>query len=228
MWGRSELRSAAHERLERIQVQWAPVATPVVEPARLRFGPWNRASWRGLIALLIVVCLIAGWWWWSGRPTAVIEAPMVIAEGAAVAGIDPVLSETVVVHVVGAVRKPGLVELPTGSRVADAVDAAGGVRNDKALASVNLARTLVDGEQVILDPQGAASSGGSGAAGGLLSINQASASEFEALPGIGPVLAQRIVDWRTTNGSFRSIDDLGEVSGIGDSIMKQIRSLVRL
>jgi competence protein ComEA len=228
MWGRGDVRSAAHARLERIQVQWAPVASPVIEPPKLRFGPWNRATWRGLIALLATVFLIAGWWWWSGRPSAVIEAPAVIAEGLDVAGLEPAVADTVVVHVVGAVRTPGLVELPAGSRVADAVEAAGGVRNDKALASVNLARTLLDGEQVVLDPKGAPAPGGSASAGGLLSINQASASEFEALPGIGPVLAQRIVDWRTTNGSFRSIDDLNEVSGIGDSIMKQIRSLVRL
>lgn len=226
MIGRRSVRTLAQQRLERIQQQWAPVASPVTEPARLRFGPWQPSSWRGLAALVAGLVLIAGWWWWSGRPSTVIAAPDVIAEGAIVAGTEPLLSETVVVHVVGAVHKPGLVELPAGARVADAVDAAGGVRNDKALTSVNLARTLVDGEQVMLDPQGTPA-GGSGSGSGLLSLNQATAAEFEALPGIGPVLAQRIVDWRTTNGSFRSIDDLNEVSGIGDSIMSQIRSLVR-
>jgi competence protein ComEA len=221
---RRSIRSLAQQRLARIQQQWAPVASPVTEPARVRFGPWQPSSWRGLIALVAGLVLIAGWWWWSGRPSTVVAAPDVIVEGAVVAGVEPLVSQTVVVHVVGAVHKPGLVELPAGARVADAVEAAGGVRNDKALASVNLARTLVDGEQVTLDPQGTPTGGGGS---GLLSLNQATAAEFEALPGIGPVLAQRIVDWRTTNGSFRSLDDLNEVSGIGDSIMSQIRSLVR-
>lgn len=224
MVGRHSARALAQERLERIQQQWAPVASAVVEPPRVHFGPWQRSSWRGLVALIAGLLIIAGWWWWSGRPSAVIAAPDVISEGVAVVGIDPLQSDIVVVHVVGSVRKPGLVELPAGARVADAIEAAGGVRQDKALASVNLARTLIDGEQVILDPDGQPVGGKSG---GLLSLNQASAAEFEALPGIGPVLAQRIVDWRTTNGSFRSVDDLGEVSGIGDSIMSQIRALVQ-
>lgn len=193
-------------------------------PPQIRFGPWNRAGWKGLSVLVAALVVIASWWWWSGRPNTIIEAPDVITEGTVIGGIDAPMSGTVIVHVVGAVHEPGLVELPAGARVADAVEAAGGVKHPKALASVNLARPLIDGEQVALGVQTATDAGG---ASHLVSLNSATAAEFEALPGIGPVLAQRIVDWRTTNGPFRTIDDLGEVSGIGDSIMGQVRALVR-
>jgi competence protein ComEA len=136
-------------------------------------------------------------------------------------------SGEVVVHVLGAVRDPGLFTLPPGSRVADAVDAAGGARSDKALASVNLARILVDGEQVVLDATGQTAASGS-VESSLVSLNQADAAAFETLPGVGPVIAQRIVAWRTSNGPFRSIDELGEVAGIGEAILTQVRPLVRL
>lgn len=179
--------------------------------------------------LLVGVSILAGWWWWSGRPATVLEAPALMVQGTAITGMQsadeaPPMSGVVVVHVVGAVRDPGLVELPAGSRIADAVEAAGGPTTAKALASVNLARALIDGEQVVLASDGAPSSD---SASGLLSLSQASAAELEALPGIGPVLAQRIVDWRGTHGSLRSIDELGEVSGIGDALMAQLRPLVR-
>lgn len=230
MFARREIRAQAERRLAQIQQQWslAPATEPA-EPARVRFGSWNARSWRALAVLLIGVLLLAGWWWWSGRPATVLEAPQILVEGSAISGTTPAgeappMSGRVVVHVVGAVREPGLVELPAGARVADAVEAAGGPTAAKALASVNLARPLIDGEQVVLAADGAPSRDG---ASNLLSLNQASAAEFEALPGIGPVLAQRIVDWRSTNGSFRSVDELGEVSGIGDALMAQIRPLVR-
>lgn len=230
MFGRRQIRAQAERRLARIQQQWSltPAIAPHV-PDRLGFAAWNARSWRALAVLLIGLTTLAGWWWWSGRPATVLEAPVLIAEGSAMAGTQAIdaeapISGRVVVHVVGAVREPGLVELPAGARVADAVEAAGGPTAAKALASVNLARPLVDGEQVVLVPGGVPTGGG---ASDLLSLNQASAAEFEGLPGIGPVLAQRIVDWRATNGSFRSIDELGEVSGIGDALMAQIRPLVR-
>lgn len=181
--------------------------------------------------MMCSVLLLAGWWWWSGRPQEVIAAPEVVQTGLPVTGIEgeQVAATVVVVHVVGAVKEPGLVELPTGSRVSDAIEAAGGVRNDKALASVNLARLLVDGEQVVLDPSGQApASGAPGASGNQMSLNQASVADLITLPGVGPVIAERIVTWRTTNGPFRSIDELGEVNGIGDATLEQIRPLLRL
>jgi competence protein ComEA len=193
----------------------------------------DRRSLRAVLALVCAAGLVAGWMWWQGRPRAVALAPTLTSAGTPVAGTDAagglgVDGGDVVVHVLGAVRKPGLLRLPAGSRVDDAIQAAGGTKTPKALASVNLARSLVDGEQILVTADGAPPGGqGSGSSAGV-GLNSASASEFEALPGVGPVLAQRIVDWRTTNGSFRSIDELGEVSGIGDSILEQLRPLVHV
>lgn len=193
----------------------------------------DRRSLRAVLALVCAAGLIAGWMWWQGRPRAVAIAPTLTNAGTPVAGADVaagvgVEGGDVVVHVLGAVRKPGLLRLPAGSRVDDAIKAAGGVKTPKALGSVNLARSLVDGEQILVTSDGAPPGGqGPGASAGV-GLNSASASEFEALPGVGPVLAKRIVDWRTTNGSFRSIDELGEVSGIGDSILEQLRPLVHV
>jgi competence protein ComEA len=148
------------------------------------------------------------------------------------------------VHVVGQVNRPGLVRLPAGSRVADAIEAAGGARRGADLAALNLARLVVDGEQVHVPKPGEApaaggtgvpgaaggvSAGGAGGAGGpLVSLNTADVAALDTLPGVGPVLAQRIVDWRTEHGRFTSVDELGEVSGIGDKLMSQLRPKVTL
>lgn len=162
-----------------------------------------------------------------------------------------------VVHVSGDVAHPGIVRLAPGSRVADAVAAAGGVTRRRAADSVNLARLVVDGEQIVVDadvpaasrpPSGgtppgdglgtAASSdrgGTPGAALGgtvgaplVLDLNMADAAALESLPGVGPVLAGRIVQWRSDNGPFTSVDELGEVSGIGDATLARLRPLVRV
>ena len=154
-------------------------------------------------------------------------------------------SGVVVVHVVGEVRSPGVQRMPVGSRVQDAVEAAGGPTRDADLARVNLARVVVDGEQVRVpapgDPDppvgpttGGAVVGGSGTGGGasgavaLVSVNTADLAGLDTLPGVGPVLAQRIVDWRTQHGRFTSVEELGEVSGIGEKLLAQLRPLVTL
>ncbi len=147
-----------------------------------------------------------------------------------------------VVHVVGQVLEPGLVRLATGSRVADAVEAAGGATPEADLSRVNLARAVVDGEQVVLplpgEPVGAApaqaggeapgggSSGTGGAGAAPVDLNAADLAALDGLPGIGPVLAQRILDWRTENGRFVSVEELGEVTGIGDKLLSQLRDAV--
>lgn len=148
----------------------------------------------------------------------------------------------VVVHVTGRVTAPGLVRLPGGARVDDAVRAVGGTTAEADLTAVNLARPLVDGEQVHVPAPGeappatagpgAASPPGPGPGGGaapaLVDLNTASLADLDGLPGIGPVLAQRILDWRTQNGRFSSVDELGEVSGIGDAVLARLRPLVRV
>lgn len=154
----------------------------------------------------------------------------------------------VVVHVVGQVNKPGLVRLQPGARVADALAAAGGARKGADLAALNLARPVADGEQVLVPRPGEAvpgpgaggaaaggSTGGSGggsgpggAASGLVNLNTAGLEELDSLPGVGPVLAQRILDWRTEHGRFTSVEELGEVSGIGEKLLARLKPKVTL
>ncbi len=148
-------------------------------------------------------------------------------------------ASSVVVHVVGEVLAPGLVALPAGARVADALTAAGGATSAADLAAVNLARHLVDGEQVLVPLPGqavpaaapGAAQGGVGAQGpasALVDVNTADSAALDALPGIGPVLAERIVTWRQEHGRFTSVDELGEVSGIGPTLLGRLRALVRV
>jgi len=171
------------------------------------------------------------------------------ASGAPAPGADGVAGDgaapgTVVVHVVGEVREPGLVTVPVGARVADAVAAAGGTTKRADTAALNLARAVVDGEQIRVPRPGegpaagsaddgtgtgADTGAGTGAAGGgLVPLNSAGAAELEQLPGIGPALAGRIIQWRDEHGPFTSVDELDEVSGIGPSVLGQVRDLVRL
>lgn len=136
-----------------------------------------------------------------------------------------------VVHVVGAVRRPGLYRLRDGARIADAVRRAGGAVRGADLAGLNLAAPLVDGVQVLVpseaSPLEEATSGGAGAiAGGAVSLSSASVAELDTLPGIGPVTAQKIVDYRTEHGPFASVDDLDAVPGIGPTRIDQLRELV--
>lgn len=134
------------------------------------------------------------------------------------------------VHVVGAVRRPGLFRLKDGARVADAVARAGGPSRRADLSAVNLAAPLVDGQQVIVPsrgPDGApAALGGASAPGAKVSLASATVEQLDELPGIGPVTAQKIVDWRTTHGPFRSVDDLDDIPGIGPARIEQLRELV--
>ena len=140
-------------------------------------------------------------------------------------------TETLFVHVSGCVANPGLYELEEGSRLASAIEAAGGFTEDAACDSVNLARRLEDGEMVVVLPMSA----GSGAneeipevktASSLININTATAEELEQLPGIGPSTAQKIVSDRMANGSFKSPDDLKRVTGIGDKKFETISALI--
>ncbi|MHB1614706.1 MAG: ComEA family DNA-binding protein [Actinomycetes bacterium] len=147
---------------------------------------------------------------------------------------------TVVVHVVGAVRHPGVVRVVVGARASEAVDRAGGLAGNADPASVNLARPVVDGEQIVVGvvgqaprapapgPGGVRTGPSPGAARTPVDLNTATIEELATLPGIGPVLAGRIVAWRDRHQRFTSIDELAEVSGFGQRRVDQLRELVRL
>ncbi len=189
------------------------------------FWTWDRRSQKAVSILLAGLAIVVAWWWWSGRPAeTVVASEVTVSEGVPVAtGEDqPPITGEVIVHVVGKVAEPGIVELPAGSRVIDAIEAVGGARNDKALESVNLARIVVDGEQIVV---GAPAAGGGD---GKVSINAADAAALEQLPGVGPVIAERIVAWRTENGPFRSVAELAEISGIGPAMIERIEDQVRM
>jgi competence protein ComEA len=217
-----------------------PAPGGVRRPREARRVRWS-VSWRAAGAAALAVSLVVG---------AVVLRSVALTPGAAAelpdpaplgtagpgaadgAGSGPTVSAgpaLVVVHVVGAVAAPGVVRLPAGSRVVDALAAAGGGTHDADLARLNLARVLVDGEQVVVprpgdaDPAPATRSPG-GAAAGLVDLNTASPAQLDELPGVGPVLAQRIVDRRP----FTSVDELDEVSGVGPTLLERLRPLVRV
>lgn len=188
------------------------------------------------------------------------EATTEITEGSAPEGTSPASAvpapdssnapaagkQTVVVHVVGAVRQPKLVELPSHARVGDALEAAGGPAEDADLGRINLARVVSDGEQVYVPREGEeipseiagpatgveSSPSGPGAEasgdGALVNINTASESELDELPGVGPAIAARIVEHRTTNGPFSNIEQLQDVKGIGPAIFEELRERISI
>jgi competence protein ComEA len=197
-------------------------------PGRWALGPFDpgRRGIRVLAIVAVVVVLVAGYLAWRARPRAEPVAPVGPAVPASLSG-PATPSGTIVVAVQGRVVHPGLYRLPSGSRVADALDAAGGALPGVDLSYVNLARKLADGELLLVgatpppDQPGAAAP-----AGGKVDLNTATVAQLDALPGVGPALAQRILAYRTEHGGFRSVDDLRKVPGIGDAKFAQLKDLV--
>ena len=142
--------------------------------------------------------------------------------------VNEVSQQFLYVHVVGEVQSPGMYQLPIGARLVDAVFAAGGLTEEADNASVNLARELTDGEQIIVFSIAQEGEVAGSTASGLVSLNRAGDKELEELPGIGPALAGRIIAWREANGGFKSVQDLLKVSGIGESLLSGVIDLVTL
>ncbi|MDH2391245.1 ComEA family DNA-binding protein [Streptomyces sp. HNM0663] len=228
---------------------------------RLRCGLEPRAL-AALAVVLVVAAAFAVRHFWTGEPQTV-HAPELVRQGTAAAVANPSPgpdqdspagagtpddpriapgtaqsaagpAATIVIDVSGKVRRPGIQRLPAGSRVVDALKAAGGAKPGTDLTGLNQARPLLDGEQVLVGapaPPAPAAGGGSGPGGarpaGPVSLNSASLEQLDTLPGVGPVLAQHIVDYRARHGGFRSVGELREVNGIGDRRFEDLQPLVR-
>ena len=234
----------------------APEPEPVRESSRRRVPPAAAAA--ALIVAVAVALLVWARSAGAGQVLDVPARPARVLAGSSASGFptslplstassvpDPTggaapgtssADALLVVDVEGRVRRPGLVHLPAGSRVADAVRSAGGSAPGAVLARLNLARVLTDGEQLLVPGPGdllppAMPSGTSGAVAGSsgpVDLNAATQEGLDALPGVGPVLAGRIVAWRAAHGRFTSVDELGEVPGIGPKALERLRPLVRV
>jgi competence protein ComEA len=183
---------------------------------------------RLLVAAVVAVLVLALGGRLLLRSSASSAPPPPIRVAPASASPKPAL---VYVDVVGAVRRPGLYRIRTGARVADAVARAGGATRKAQLELINLAALVADGEQVVVPRRGTAvaaagAGGASGPAAGPVHLNSATLEQLDALPGVGPVTAQKIVDYRTQHGGFGSVDDLDAVPGIGPARLADLRPLV--
>lgn len=211
----------------------------------LRFG--SRQA--GVIAVLLFVAVALTWWWVSQSDAASVPVLVESASPATTPATSTVATAPtptaaasaseggagILVHVVGAVKRPGVVELPAGARVQAAIEEAGGLASDAELGQLNLAAPVTDGAQVVVgsksDPtsevRAAPQSAQSGdPATGLVNINTATSEQLQTLPGVGPVTADAIIGWREAQGSFARIEDLLNVDGIGDKTLAKLVPLV--
>lgn len=193
------------------------------------------------LAVLLLAAVAATAWWTSAAtpdavPVPVAEVspgpePVATPERSVAAGV-PGAAADVVVDVAGKVRRPGVATLPAGSRVIDALKRAGGARHGVDLSTLNLARVLVDGEQILVGetPVGGLAGAVPPASGSatLVNLNTSTLDQLDALPGVGPVTARKILDWRTAHGRFSTVDELLEVDGIGAKTFAEIAPHVTL
>lgn len=216
-------------------------------PAPLQDARWepgrSGAIMLSSVAALAAVVAAIGVWWERPVPEAAPVLPLVTtaAAGALSAPVTPGgpgVTHELVISVVGRVVRPGLIRLSEGTRVADALTAAGGALPDTDLMALNLARRLSDGEQLLVGvapppgqfalPAGGAAASPSSGPPQALDLNTATLEQLDGLPGVGKVTAQRILDWRAAHGRFTSVGQLREVSGIGQARLTKLRDLVRV
>lgn len=180
------------------------------QPTRFRIGLDHKQS-KAIAVVLVIALVVSVGFFLLSRPKTEhlpVSAPAIVEK------------RSVVVDVAGKVLHPGVYTLPEGSRAIDAITAAGGISPGVHSENINLAHVLTDGEQILV--------GEIAVAAGLLDINSASAEELDRLPGVGPVMAQRIISWRKAHGRFRTIDQLKEVPGVGAAKFADLKSLIRV
>ena len=222
--------------LREVVGRWTPTGL-----REARTDPGRRGA-VALVGVALLAALAVAVYVWHGRPQPqAIAAPPVVT-GAAPTGpaASTASARSMVVAVSGKVRRPGVVTVAAGARVIDVLKAAGGPLPGADIGTLNLARKVADGELVTVGvpapapvasgSAGAAPLGGDAAGGSTapVDLNTATLAELDTLPGVGPVLAQRILDWRTEHGQFATVDQLSDVPGIGDARLAQLRDLVRV
>ena len=194
----------------------------------MKIPEFTQEQRRAIAILALTALAISLFFYFSARGEAVPQ----VKEIKSSAGVSELPTRMVYIDVAGKVKSPGVYQLPEGSRVIDAIEIAGGVRRGVDTSHINLARKLVDGEQVLITSKKfqaiTPSSGRKSIFTGKVSINSGTKAQFDSLPGIGPVLAQRILDHRSKNGPFSQISDIRNVSGIGASIFAQIAERLTL
>jgi competence protein ComEA len=209
----------------------------MVEPLLERLRSLDRCELVGLVAVALLIVGGAALWYVRSLPSSVrIEASTERSDRNGPAGVAPTATPAVViVDVAGWVRRPGVYEFRQGDRVIDAIRMAGGGKSGADLQSINLAALLIDGQQIVVPKKGKGGPGtgmsggsvsGPGGAKPLVNLNTATLDQLESLPGIGPALAQRILDYREQHGPFRKVEDLLNVSGIGEKRLADLRSNV--
>jgi competence protein ComEA len=204
--------------MDQLQEQWNRFSQWWID---LHFTTTQRRTLGAIAGVLIALSLFVVF---SGKSEVVAAEPIAPTQ---------LVAPALIIDVTGEVVSPGVYELPAGSRVIDALRAAGGAKAKAALSELNLARVIKDGEQIYVDPiysAGTRARAGTKASAprGPININRASASDLDSLDGIGPVIAKRIIAYRTTNGPFIALEDLLKVSGIGDAKFAQFKEKIRV
>ena len=232
----------------RVRARPDDVPVPVVLPVpgrhasrRMRIGGLHLGPVHLAVVAVVTATAVGLAAWWAVRDQAEIVPATPVTSERAAAPLAPVPTSAptaddgvdLVVDVAGKVRRPGIAVLPAGSRVVDALDAAGGARRGVDLTGLNLARLVVDGEQILVGvapAPGVAGNLGTAPPQGasLVNLNTADQTVLETLPGVGPVTAEAILAWRTDNGGFTSVDELLEVDGIGEATLEDLAPLVTL
>ena len=240
---RDKVLQAASERLSALVGAREQTNTPEPQPVLID-APEN--ALRPIARVAAIICLLVALIVWLNRPQAMtpidvqatggpVSGPSADSSTAAIDSSRVTTTQapsTIVVDVEGHVRSPGLVTLPVEARVADAIAKAGGLTRKVAPGALNLAQKVTDGQLIVVTSGTAQSSslstggGSSDSASALININSASATDLDALPGVGPVMSSRIVAWRTENGGFKSVDDLQQVPGIGPKVFANLKPLV--